>query len=178
MKTQPLRYSSGSKFLHWLVAFIVIMMLSFSFFLEDVPKQYQGIAYMLHKSFGLTVLGLMIIRIIWLLYRGKPALPATVPVWQRIAARLVQYGMYILLFAMPLSGWIMSVAENRIPTFFGLFSLPLPIAPNKYLGELMAEIHTTIVWVLIALIVLHFAAAMKHYFINKDNVLQSMLPKK
>ena len=176
MKTKPVRYSSGSKFFHWTVATIVILMLSVSFFLEDLPERYEGLGYMLHKSFGLTVLGLMIVRLIWLQYSGKPALPATVPRWQRFVARTVQYGLYLLLFAMPLSGWVMSVAANRVPTFFALFPLPLPIAPNKYLAEVAEEIHTTIVWILIALIVLHIAGALKHYFMDKDKVVQRMWP--
>lgn len=177
MIKQVERYSAGIKFLHWLIALVVIGMLSVSFFLSDFPERYQPMAYLLHKSFGLSVLGFMLIRLFLVLYRGKPPLPSSVPVWQRRIARLVQYGLYLLLFAMPISGWVMSVAAKKPPSFFGLFYLTLPIEPDKALAKLMNQIHVTIVWILIALILLHIAGAMKHYLIDKDRVLQSMLPR-
>jgi len=169
-------YSTGSKVFHWLIALIVISMLSGSFFLDDVPEQYQSLAYMIHKSLGLTVLFLMIARMVWIWRCGKPPLPVTVPTWQKIASRLVQYSFYLLLVCMPMSGWIMSVAENRVPVYFGLFSAPLPISPDKALGSFMGELHEIIAWALISLIVIHIAAAMKHHFIDKDDVLKRMLP--
>ena len=168
-------YSSGSKWLHWLIAIVVITMLSFSFFLGDVPDKYQSLAYMIHKSLGLCVLFLMILRFIWINYSGKPALPASVSTWEKRVSRLVQYSFYLLLIAMPVCGWIMSVAAGRAPTFFGLFSMPLPIAKNKPLAELMELSHKTIAWLLIALIILHVAGALKHHFIDKNNILKQML---
>ncbi|RUQ82097.1 cytochrome b [Legionella septentrionalis] len=170
------RYSTGSKWLHWLIASLVIILLAVSFFLEDVPEQYQPVAYMIHKSLGLTVLFLMVLRLFWILYKGKPPLPQTVPAWQRLLARGVQYSFYVFLFAMPLSGWIMSVAAGRTPVYFGLFSVPLPISPDKELAKTMNGVHETIAWVLIALVILHVAGALKHYFIDRDKVVQSMLP--
>lgn len=168
-------YSSGSKFFHWLIAVIVISMLSGSFFLNDLPEQYQSIAYLYHKSFGLTVLFLMCARFLWIQYTGKPNLPRTVKQWEKILSRLVQYSFYILLICMPLSGWVLSVAENRVPSYFGLFQMPLPIAANKALSKLMDQSHKTIAWILIALLVLHIAGALKHHFFDKDDVLKKML---
>ena len=178
MKTARVNYSTGSKFFHWLIAFLVICMLSFSFFLDDVKKPYQGTAYMIHKSVGLSILFLMLLRIIWIWYKGRPELPLTVPKWQHYAARTVQYCFYVFLIVMPLSGWIFSVAANHTPSFFGLFKVPLPIAPNKALDEFFEDTHTVIAWILIALVVLHVAGAFKHLFIDKDKVVQSMLPGK
>ncbi len=103
-------------------------MLAFSFFLDDVPKAYQGTAYMIHKSLGLTVLFLMIIRIITIFHYGRPPLPHHMPLWERYFSKFVQYSFYVFLLIMPLDGWIMSVAAERIPSYFGLFNLPLPIA--------------------------------------------------
>ena len=80
---------------------------------------------------------------------------------------------------MPLSGWIMSVAADKIPRYFGLFSVPFPgIAPNKSLADTMSESHEIIAWIIIGFIVLHVAGALKHHFIDKDHVLKSMLPGK
>ena len=174
--TEVREYSRGSKILHWVIGIIVLMMLSMSFFLDDVPDQYQSSAYMIHKSIGLTILMLMVIRLFWIVHFGKPALPRTVSLWERVLSRVVQYSLYVLLFAMPLCGWIMSVAGNRVPVFFGLFQVPLYGIPvNKALSKLMSQSHETIAWMLIGLITLHVTGALKHYLINKDNVMSRML---
>ncbi len=170
------RYSTGSKFFHWLIAIIVIAMLSGSFFLDDLPKDYQGFAFMMHKSFGLTVLFLMILRFLWILYQGKPNLPDTVPHWQRFLAHFVQYFLYLGIISMAMCGWVMSVAATRAPVYFGLFKLSLPIEPNKGLAKLALQGHKTIAWILIGLVILHILGAVKHHFIDKDNVLKRMLP--
>ena len=176
MSKDVLSYSAGSKFFHWLIAIIVISMLSISFFLDDLPKLYQSLAFMIHKSFGLTVLFLMLVRLLWIQYHGKPKLPKTVAVWQKVLSRIVQYSLYVLLIAMALCGWIMSVAAERTPSLFGLFNMPLPIEPNEALATWMDEAHKTIAWILIVIIGLHIAGAIKHHFIDKDNVLKRMLP--
>lgn len=176
MRQKVIGYSKGSKFFHWLIAIIVISMLSGSFFLESLPDQYQPSAFMIHKSFGLTVLFLVLVRLFWIQYTGKPALPKTVPMWQKILARTVQYSLYVFLICMPLCGWVMSVAGNRVPSYFGLFPMPLPIKANEALSKFMNQSHKTIAWILIALITLHIAGAIKHHFIDKDNVLKRMLP--
>lgn len=175
MKTKVQQYAFGSKVLHWIIALIVVAMLFGSFFLGSVPETYQANAYMLHKSFGLTVLALMVCRLIWIIYRGKPTIPASVPTWERRLSHVIQWLMYVFLFAMPLVGWTMSVAADHPPTFFGLFTLSLPITPNKVLAELLANLHATIAWILIGLISLHILGALKHYFLDRDKMLQRML---
>ena len=169
------KYSTGSKFFHWLIFIIVTLMLSGSFFLDDLPNSYQGTAFMIHKSFGLTILFLMLARMLWIIHSGKPSLPATVSRCDKILSRIVQYSLYLFLIAQSLSGWIMSVAANKVPSFFGLYNVPLPIQPNKILAGFMDNTHKLIPWILIGLIVLHIAGALKHHFIDKDNVLKSML---
>ncbi|MCC5792529.1 MAG: cytochrome b [Legionellaceae bacterium] len=172
-------YSSGSKWLHWLIAAIVLPMLIFTFFFDALPERFFGTAITLHKSFGMLVLFLMLWRIVWITRTGKPPLPATVPIWQRIASRLVQHGLYVLVIAMPLVGWIMSTAANKSPVIFGLFTLPLPgITPDKALAKNMFQTHQILAWVIIFFLILHIAGALKHHFIDKDNVLKRMLPDK
>lgn len=176
MNKQEVSYSAGFKFLHWLIALVAISMLIGSYFLEDLPEQYRGSAFMLHKSFGISLLFLMLFRLIWIWRKGKPALPVSVPLWQRVLSRTVQYALYFFMIAMPLCGWIMAVAANKAPYFFGLFQLSIPgIEPNLALAQLMKETHNTIALIIIALVVLHIAGAIKHYFIDKDKVLQRML---
>lgn len=170
------KYSKGSRVLHWLIALIVISLLIMGFFLGDLPKSVKPIAYMMHKSFGISIIFLMILRFIWLVKTGKPRLPASVPVWQRIAARSVQHTFYLLLLIMPFAGWIMSMASDKVPLYFGLFPFSLPgISPNKELAKTMFQIHSTVAWILIAFIILHVAGAIKHHFIDKDDVLKKML---
>lgn len=150
-------------------------MLAGSFFLENLPKQYIGSAFMLHKSFGITVFFLMICRLIWIAYTGKPPLPASLPRWQRLLSHWVQYALYLFVILMPLSGWIMSTAANKSPYFFTLLQLPFPgISPNEHLASLMKEVHNTLAWIIIVLLVLHIAGAIKHQFIDKDNLMRRM----
>lgn len=167
-----------TKLSHWVIAFAVIGMLCVGFLLPSIPEQYKGTAYMMHKSIGITILFLMILRFIWVHAVGKPALPSGMKLWEKLLARFVQYGFYLLLVLMPLSGWIMSVADNRIPSYFGLFKAPLPwVGTNKSLADLMFECHEYIAWILIAFITLHILGALKHHFIDRDDVLKSMWSK-
>ncbi|QBR84068.1 cytochrome b [Legionella israelensis] len=176
-KNKNLTYSPMSKLFHWLIAFIVIMMLSFSFFLDSVPEKYRSFAFMIHKSFGITVLFLMLFRFVWVHISGKPPLPDNIPDWQRFMSRFVQYSLYLLLILMPLSGWIMSVAANKPPSYFGLFILPFPgIGSDKALAKWMNQTHEILAWVIITFVALHVIAALKHHFIDKNNVLRRMLP--
>jgi cytochrome b561 len=171
----PKTFSNVSKSLHWLIAFIVISMLSFGFFMSGLADAQKPMVYMLHKSFGLSVLALMIVRVIWIHHAGRPALPTDTPRWEIVLSRGVQYCLYIALLMMPLCGWVMSTASGRIPLFFGLFPLPCPgIEPNQALADIMDTMHKTTAWVLIGLIGLHVAGALKHHFINKDQVLGNM----
>lgn len=170
-------YSAVAKWLHWIIALVVILMLVMGFFLEDIPEAFQGTAYMLHKSTGITILFLMIIRFIIIHVNTRPPLPDSIKLWEKILSRFVQYGFYILLFLMPMSGWIMSVAADRVPSYFGLFNMPLPwISPDKPLAKFMNESHEIIAWILLGFICVHMMGALKHHFIDKNNVLRQMLP--
>lgn len=175
--TAKMNYAPAMKLFHWLIALIVLSMLSVSFFLEDLPESMQGFAFMIHKSFGLTVLALVIIQLVLVHIIGRPALPRSVPGWQKFIARLVQYSLYLLLLAMPLLGWSMSMAANRIPVYFGLVALKLPfIQPDKNLAHTLAQWHNNLAIVLLVLALVHILAALWHYYYEKDTVLQSMLP--
>ncbi len=171
------RYTKGMMSLHWLIAALVIPMLTISFFLENLPKAIRPTAIMLHKSFGLTILCLMLLRLCWVMKAGRPALPATMPRWEIWLARSVQTALYILLIAMPIAGWVMSVLSNHIPLWFGIIRLPLPgIGPNTAWADIFFQMHQTIAWILVVLISLHIVGALKHAIIDKDKVMDSMLP--
>jgi cytochrome b561 len=172
-----LTYTQGFKYLHWVVAVLVLGMLLVGFFLSDMPGAVKPLMYMLHKSIGLTLLGLMLIRAVWVMYTGKPKLPVSVPKWECLLAGTVQYGLYLFLIAMALSGWLMATASNKIPVYFGWFRVPFPgLSPNEKLADWMYSTHGTIAWVLLALVGLHIVGALKHGLIQKDDVLTRMLP--
>ncbi|MFC3909277.1 cytochrome b [Legionella dresdenensis] len=176
--TEMTSYTKGSKFFHWFIAIIIIFMLPISFFLSDVPEQYIGMAFTVHKSLGITVLFAMLLRVLWIIRYGRPALPVHMPKWEKILAHTVQGSLYLFVILMPLCGWIMATAEGYIPSYFGLFSLPFPGIPlDKELASFMNQAHTIIAWIILGLLVLHVAGALKHHFIDKDDVLRRMLPK-
>jgi cytochrome b561 len=172
-------YSTGFKFIHWLIAVLVILMLSLSFFLDDAPESYAPTAYMVHKSIGLSILFIMLLRLIWVSYTGRVPLPEAVPRWEKFLSRLVQYLFYFFLILMPLSGWIMSTAANKPPSYFGLGTIAFPgIEVSKPLAKSMNEVHEIVAWILIILAILHIVGALKHHFIDRDDVLLRMWPQR
>jgi len=169
-------YGSLTKTLHWLIAILIIAMLALGFLLESIPEHLRGFWVGLHKSVGLTLLLLMFIRLIWRFLNIQPLLPITVPAWEQLAARSVHVFLYLVLFAMPVTGLAMSSYGGHPVFFWGWFNAALPVAENKNLASTFFDAHSIIAWVIIALIVLHVAAALKHHFIEKNNVLRKMLP--
>lgn len=168
-------YGSVAKFFHWVISPLVILMLTIGYFLEDVPKDYQGMAYNLHKLTGLLILFLVLLRLVWALFNPKPALPRDMPAWQQFMSKLLHYALYFFVILMPSLGWVGSIAGGH-PPHIGDFKFELPIAPNKALDEFAFHWHETIAIVLIVLISLHVLAALYHHLIRKDDVLKRMLP--
>ncbi|NKB47214.1 MAG: cytochrome b [Legionellales bacterium] len=172
------RYGSISQGFHWLVAFLVIGMLIGGFFMGSIANDaVRAQVYMLHKSTGLVVLFLMGLRILWVLGNVKPTTPPNTPLWERIAEHSVHGLLYLTLLGMPLSGWIMSTAANKSPTLYQWFTLPFPGIPvSETLAKIANSIHLTLAWIVIGLLIIHIAAAIKHHWMDQDNVLRRMLP--
>lgn len=167
-------YGSVSKFLHWLIFFLVSAALILGFFFLDIdnkPLKLQLIN--LHKLLGLSILVIILFRLLWTFYNLKPLLPNSNPL-ERFARNLVHALLYLFLIAMPLTGWIFSTANNHAPKLFAL-SMPLPFVHyNKSLSAYFEDIHSVLAWTLLALIALHVLAALKHYFVNKDGIMERM----
>ena len=154
-------YAPLSKLLHWLIAGVVLSMLSLGFFMSSLPADIQPSVYTLHKSFGLTVLALMMLRIAAISYYGRPNSPASFAWWKKVLARTIQSCLYALLLIMPLSGWVMSTASGRAPHYFGLFSLPMPgIAVNDVLSNQADLMHCVLAWVLLVIVSLHLTVSL------------------
>jgi cytochrome b561 len=167
-------YGPISKFFHWVIGVLVILML-FTYFLDDIPnKILKGVAFNAHKLTGLTILSLMVLRLIWTLCNPKPTLPNT-KLWERCLEHLVHWSLYLALFLMPIAGWIGVSAGGHGPRL-GMHDLSLPIDKSEKLSDLAFSVHNTLAIIIIVLVSLHVLAAAFHYFVKKDNVFQRMWP--
>jgi cytochrome b561 len=173
----PARYTAVAQLFHWVIAALIVTQFALAWTAEDLPLGMHKLAiYARHKSFGMTVLMLAILRLLWRLKHPPPALPAGMTPLERALARATHIAFYVLLFAMPLTGWMMSSAKNYSVSWFGLFTWPNLIAKNEAAFDLLKATHDYLSDALFAIAVLHILAALKHHFWNKDDVVLRMLP--
>jgi cytochrome b561 len=171
------RYTTTAIVLHWLIALAVIAQIAFGWWMQEIPKDPVGPrvnAYNLHKSIGLTVLLLMAIRLAWRATHHAPTLPP-MSAWQARAARINHGLLYVCLFVQPLSGYIGSAVSGYPVRYFGIL-LPGWAPKSIPLKDLLSVVHLVSSWVLVAAISLHIAAALKHQFGDRDNLLRRMWP--
>jgi cytochrome b561 len=171
------RWGSIAQLLHWAIVVLIVTQFVLASIAEELPLGMAKLAMLArHKSVGITILGLAIIRLAWRVANPTPLLPNTLKPWERVAAHVTHYGLYVLLFAMPITGWIMSSARNFPVSWFNLFQLPDLVAPNRPLYDVMHSVHAVLAFTLVAVAALHIGAALKHHFFLKDDVLRRMLP--
>jgi cytochrome b561/polyisoprenoid-binding protein YceI len=191
------RYTAVAIVLHWAIAAAVIFMLPLGFIMHERAEHGDASqalfeAYQLHKSIGLTVLVLTLVRLAWRLTHRPPPLPAGMPLWERLAARGTHWAFYVLTLALPLTGWLYVSAGWSIHTdqslavttrWFGLFEAPhlfnLPQASDDVrsdTAEAALTAHAYLGFAAIGLAALHVAAALKHHFIDRDATLAHMVP--
>ncbi len=176
-QSSPTRYGAVAQAFHWLIAALVVTQFVLANLADDLPIGVHKLALLArHKSFGMTVLMLAILRLLWRLKHQPPELPAGMKPVERMLARSTHIAFYVLLFAMPLSGWLMSSAKNYSVSWFGLFTWPNLIGKNEAAFEVLRSTHHILSDVLFVIAVLHILAALKHHFWNKDDVLLRMLP--
>lgn len=177
MPTQATRYSTVAQIFHWVIAALIVVQFTLGWSAEDLPNGLHKLAlFARHKSFGMTVLILAVLRLLWRLRHPAPPLPAGMTRIEIIGARTTHIAFYVLLFAMPLTGWMMSSAKNYAVSWFGLFTWPNLIGKNEAAFAVLRTVHDTLSYVLFAVAVLHILAALKHHFWNRDDVLVRMLP--
>ncbi|PHS71550.1 MAG: cytochrome b [Methylophaga sp.] len=164
------RYDRVQVILHWLIAAIVLVMLGLGLFMVELPKQSElppgeesvrAFYFLLHKSMGITVAILIILRILWRLTHKAPPLPDTVSKWQKKAAGLVHWALYLVMIAMPASGYLQSIFSKYDTKFWGVV-LPRVAEADKAMRENFTEVHEVLAFLFIALILIHLAAAIKH----------------
>lgn len=170
-------WGSVHKALHWLVALAVIGMVVVGWVMDELPSSPDKVkVYALHKSTGLTVLALMLLRLAWRWSNPRPALPEAMPQWERTLAGMVHAGLYAVLIAMPLTGWLYNSAANFPLRWFWLFPVPALWGPDTDVKHFAEDAHELLSWVLVGLFTLHVAGALKHHFVDRDVVLRRMLP--
>ncbi|HET9483215.1 MAG TPA: cytochrome b [Xanthomonadales bacterium] len=177
LRNTPTTWGSVHKALHWLVALAVIGMVVVGWVMDELPSSPDKVkVYALHKSTGLTVLALMLLRLAWRWSNPRPALPDAMPRWERALAGVVHVGLYVVLIAMPLTGWLYNSAANFPLRWFWLFPVPALWGPDPDVKHFAEDAHELLSWVLVGLFTLHVAGALKHHFVDRDVVLRRMLP--
>lgn len=177
-------FTATAKTLHWLIALLIFVLFPLAWVMDDFTGLDKFRAYNIHKSLGVTVLALMVLRLLWRLARPAPSLPAAMSRLERTAAHLGHFALYVTLFLMPLSGWAM-ISASPIPSSLYLVTafpkLPwlsqLPPDEMKSYASLFANVHGVLANVLMALIAVHIAAALRHGILLKDGIFSRMLPR-
>lgn len=172
---QP-RYTRVASSLHWLIAIAVLVNIALAMLTEGLPRETRGSLMGIHKALGITILALTVLRILWRIGHKPPPLPTAMAGWERVLTRIVHGLFYLLLLALPLSGWVWMSAADRPIDFFGLFTLPSIAAPDEALADMMHERHEVLGLTMVALAALHIIAALKHQFVNRDGLMGRMNP--
>jgi len=171
------RYAAPAVFLHWAVALLIFCTFPVGLYMVDLklsPWKLRIFSY--HKWIGVTVFLLVLARVAWRATHAAPPLPASVPAWERHLAGSVHLLLYMLLFAIPLSGWLFSSAAGVQTVYFALLPLPDLVPKDKMLADLFRFVHMFLNYSFAALVGLHAAAALKHHFLDRDAVLARMVP--
>ncbi|MBW8850642.1 MAG: cytochrome b [Xanthomonadales bacterium] len=178
LKNTADRWGAVSQLLHWTIAALILYMAYLGLTMGDLPNGPAKIqTYALHKSIGITILGLVALRVLWRLYAGTPAHIAGTPTWQLRVAGATHLAIYALLFAIPISGWVLNSAAGFPLQWFHLVNLPHIVERNQDLHELAEEAHELMFWALALLVVLHAGAAFYHHLFQGDATLARMLPR-
>lgn len=167
-------YSRTAIALHWIIAALIVGNVAGALLADALGPPAAGSIMAVHKSFGLTVLGLSLVRLGWRVTHGFPRFPDSTPGWDAVAARATHLAFYGLMIAVPLAGWAMSSAGPRP---LGWFGIPFPKLPiGEAAGSVAHDAHVYLAYATVALLVLHVAGALKHHLVDRDDVLLRMLP--
>lgn len=169
-------WGSFSKALHWIIVLLIINQWVIAQRADALTGFAKFTALAWHKSFGMTILMLAVIRLVWRLANPVPDLSGETKPWERNLARLSHFLLYLLIFAMPVSGWLMSSAKAYGVSWFNLFAFPDLISKNDRTYEILHGLHEWLFGALVTVALLHIAGALKHHFIDHNDVLRRMLP--
>lgn len=173
------RYTRGAIALHWIIAALIVLNFTLAWIAEDLPKAERGAMMGNHKAIGLIVLVLTVVRIGWRFTHKAPPLLDTLKTWEAALSKVVHALLYGLMLAIPLAGWGMASihAKGASTSIFGLFGFPaMPIAQEKSTQDLFHELHEITATLMLVLLALHVAAALKHQLLDKDGTMRRMVP--
>lgn len=172
------RYTRTAIWLHWLIAALIVAGFSLGVTMVDIPglTPTKLKYFSWHKWLGVTVFALACLRLLWRLMHPAPPYLDSMPAWQRTAASATHYLLYVLIIAIPLSGYFYSLAAGVPVVYLGIVPLPVLIGPDPELKTILKQVHYVLNVTLLAAVVLHVAAALKHHFIDRDDTLKRMLP--
>jgi cytochrome b561 len=171
-------YSAAAKGFHWLTALLLVVQFLLGWIMPNIGRGMQPESLInLHLSIGTLILVAALARVTWRLFHGVPAPEASLPAWQARMAGVLHAGLYVLLFAMVVTGWTYASMRGWTVTVFGLLSLPALVAQGSGIGRAIGELHGVLGWVLLGAIGLHVAAALAHLLFWRDRVMQRMLPR-
>lgn len=178
-KNTPAAWGSVSQTLHWLIALLILALGIVGLTMGELPKTPKYFwVYTAHKSIGITVLALVVLRLGWRLYAGAPKPVPGVPSWQERIASATHVLLYVLMFAIPLSGWLYDSASGLRPfRWFGLVDVPKLSGPDPQVAAVSHTLHEYGFWLLIAVVLAHAGAAFYHHMFQRDATLSRMLPR-
>ncbi|MBA3479455.1 MAG: cytochrome b [Lautropia sp.] len=175
-------YTRTARALHWTTVALLAVQFPVGLYMVyrgsslNLWDTVTNVLYSGHKLAGMTILIIVLWRLVYRTTRGVPAHEPTIEPWQRIVSRLNHWGLYALLIAAPIAGYI-GISLFPALDFFGLFSLPAVVAPDKEAAKTVFDVHRILVLLLALLIAMHVGAALYHYLVRKDNVLGRMIPR-
>ncbi len=170
-------YHPIAKALHWFMALVIFGLLALGFVMSDMPLSPEKLQYFSwHKWAGVSIFVLVWVRLAWRLLNPPPPYASSMPRHVQLLAHAGHLALYALMVVIPLSGWLMSSAKGVQTVWFGVLPIPDLLSRDKELGHLLEEVHSLLNWGLMALVVGHLGAALKHHFIDRDDTLTRMLP--
>lgn len=172
------RYTYTAMLFHWLIALLVVAAFTLGLVMTDIPglTPTKLRYFSWHKWIGVTVLSLAVLRVLWRLFHASPPYPVSMARWQQRVANGLHLLLYVLIFAVPLSGYFYSLASGVPVVYLGLVELPVLIGPDPELKPVLKAVHYWLNMLLAGSVGVHVAAALKHQFIDRDGVLRRMLP--
>lgn len=175
LNVAAMRYTTPAILIHWLMAIGLISLFGFGLYMSDLPLSPEKLRfYSWHKWAGVSLFLLALVRLSWRIGHRPPALPAHMARNEQLIAHAGHAMLYLLMLAIPLSGWLMSSARGFQTVMFGLWPIPDLLSKDKELGELLKTVHWALNMTLAATALGHALAALKHHFINRDDVLTRM----
>ncbi|APZ44657.1 cytochrome b [Acidihalobacter ferrooxydans] len=177
LRSTPTRWGGLARFFHWIVALLIAIQALIGLYMVGLPLSVAKLKiYLLHKSIGMTILALVLLRLAWRAYDPHPQRPGGMSLWQWRGARLVHVTLYFLLLALPLSGWVYNSASGFPLPWFGMLQLPAIAPVSASLAAVALLAHRAAFIALFTVLMVHIWAALDHHWRLDDDVLRRMLP--